>query len=361
MKKIIMIGPFPPPVHGMAKNLQIVKEQLAGETVICLDISPGGLKRNFVYHFTKFYKVCFTLTRFFYLLVTKQVRSIYMPPDAGLGLYYSFIFIRIALLFRQRVVLHHRSFAYIHTKNFLMDKIAFLSEGLITHIFLCNCMRERFEGVYGTIQQALIVSNAQHVEIKKSAKDINDTNESVTIGFLSNLSEHKGLYIFLQLIESLFSKGVKIRVLLAGPPDCDEVEHFINDYLKNGHLPIEYLGPIYGAQKSQFFDQLDFFVFPTKYKNEAQPNVVFEAMAGGSCVVSSNLACLSEDVNDELGFSAELDDDWVKNASSYVVKMASNRETLSEQKARVLTHIERLRNEAREQNQLLIDRVVNGQ
>ena len=52
---IIICGPFPPPVHGMSKNLLLFKEKiefLEGK-VVPIDISPGTLVRGKKYHLTK--------------------------------------------------------------------------------------------------------------------------------------------------------------------------------------------------------------------------------------------------------------------------------------------------------------------
>ncbi|ENZ8073803.1 hypothetical protein ACHAOH_005557, partial [Klebsiella pneumoniae] len=62
---IIICGPFPPPVHGMSKNLLLFKEKiefLEGK-VVPIDISPGTLVRGKKYHLTKIKKVLIALSK----------------------------------------------------------------------------------------------------------------------------------------------------------------------------------------------------------------------------------------------------------------------------------------------------------
>lgn len=54
------------------------------------------------------------------------------------------------------------------------------------------------------------------------------------------------------------------------------------------------LGPVSAASKQDFFDGIDVFLFPSRYRNETEPLVVLEAMAQGVPVVASALGCIPE-------------------------------------------------------------------
>ena len=59
---------------------------------------------------------------------------------------------------------------------------------------------------------------------------------------------------------------------------------------------LEYRGALYGADKDAFFEAIDVFIFPTRYKNEAQPTVIFEAMSRGVPILSYERGCIKGQV-----------------------------------------------------------------
>ncbi len=67
-----------------------------------------------------------------------------------------------------------------------------------------------------------------------------------------------------------------------------------------------YSGPLYGDEKDAFFAGLDLFVFPTEYRFEAQPIVLYEAMAQGVPVLSVDRGCIREQAEGCLKVFADL-------------------------------------------------------
>jgi glycosyltransferase involved in cell wall biosynthesis len=59
---------------------------------------------------------------------------------------------------------------------------------------------------------------------------------------------------------------------------------------------LDYVGPIYGDAKDTFFSDLDVFIFPTGYFNEAQPIVLYEAVAAGALVISVDRGAIREQI-----------------------------------------------------------------
>lgn len=55
---------------------------------------------------------------------------------------------------------------------------------------------------------------------------------------------------------------------------------------------------MYDENKARFFNDIDVFVFLTTYLNEAQPTVLFEAMAHGIPVISYDRGCIRSQVAD---------------------------------------------------------------
>ena len=71
---------------------------------------------------------------------------------------------------------------------------------------------------------------------------------------------------------------------IAGPFEDESIKREFNaraGSLKN----IRYFGPLYGAEKEKFFEGLDAFVFPTHYRNEAEPLVLLKIVVPALTVV----------------------------------------------------------------------------
>lgn len=293
--KIIVVGPFPPPVHGSSKNLLAITEELEAHVdVKRLNISPNSLDRGFGYHFVKF-------TRFvnsFFRIITSNFDRFYTTVDAGFGMLYSICLLFAARLRFADVIVHHRSFSYINKSSVLMRIYFFLSRK-DTHVFLCECMRERFEVIYGVCESFLIVSNARQVNPldKKALRSVGD---KIILGYLSNISIEKGF----SQVDKLFRKLINLgdyNLNVGGPVADNKSQSILDSLLSDFPDNVKYFGSVYGGDKEAFLGGVDVFVFPTDYSNEAQPNVLFEAMAAGCMVISTARGCISGDVISAIG------------------------------------------------------------
>ena len=80
----------------------------------------------------------------------------------------------------------------------------------------------------------------------------------------------------LETFEAICADGVKSRLLLAGPI-VDKGAHalLLQARAKFGDALVEH-GSVSGASKEIFFRSVDVFLFPSRYKDEAQPLVIFK-------------------------------------------------------------------------------------
>jgi glycosyltransferase involved in cell wall biosynthesis len=338
---IVLIGPFPPPVHGMSKNLKIFADDLelmTGCKVVRLTTSPGTLKRGLGYHISKIKNVVIALFTFFVLLCSRQVTKVYLPPDGGFGVWYSVAFSLLAAAFRKPIYYHHRSFAYISKLSLGMKVISSLQNGASsTHVFLCALMRDEFNQRYPGRYRSLIVSNAMHVRDAVSEHPL-VFEGTFRLGFLSNLSFSKGLAICVDLAVELKNKGCSVELVLAGPFESDNEELYLQWVLQQYDF-IDYIGPVYGDAKIEFFKKINFFVFPSAYKNEAQPNVIFEAMSFGLPVVTMQIGCVKCDVNIDCGNVATDHDNFIEESTKYLINFSSDEAAYRNSSAAVLKFI----------------------
>jgi glycosyltransferase involved in cell wall biosynthesis len=319
-KKIVVIGPFPPPIHGMAKNLKLFSDELAVTAeVINIDISPESINRGTKYHITKFVKVLKGLLALIKNCLSKRVAVIYMPPDAGFGAYYSLLYILIARTFNIPLFLHHRSFLYINKKTASMSLITKKQPKETCHVFLCQKMKDMFEQHYGTCADSLIVSNAQHAICKET---IQGQNTALVIGHLSNLSFEKGLKQIFNTCRVLDDRRISYTLELAGPAENKETAVYIKNQIRELKSKVNYYGLIQGEQKDEFYSKVNVFLFPTQYRNEAQPNVIFEANACGIPVLTIDVGCITTDVDCNNGFVFKNQQDFDLGAPDVLEKLS---------------------------------------
>ena len=87
--------------------------------------------------------------------------------------------------------------------------------------------------------------------------------------------------------------GFKVIGKLAGPiHDLNLAKKIISLDAECAYF--SYIGPVYGKAKNEFYQDLDVFIFPSKYLNEAEPLVLFEAAQCGVFSIGSDVGCVSD-------------------------------------------------------------------
>ena len=221
-----------------------------------------------------------------------------MSVSAGPGQIYEVLFVLCARLRGLRPYLHHHSFAYLDRRSPLTRLLFRLAGRSATHITLSQHMGARLKDLY-QLENVVSVSNA--VFLPEPQSDVpRNRLELETLGFLSNLSVEKGIFEFLDLMRATQERGLSVRGLLAGPFDDPGTEDEVRARLGTMGY-VDYVGPQYDQGKNQFFSAIDVFVFPTQYRNEADPVVIHEATSRGIPILAFGRGCIPEIVNSDSG------------------------------------------------------------
>jgi glycosyltransferase involved in cell wall biosynthesis len=308
---VIAIGQLPPPITGFSYITACVLE-----TASC-DVSlkrydlvgargASGLRKH-TSRLAATWRACSGLIKH----ARAPSRICYIACEGGRGLVYTLAVIAVARLCGYPTQLHHHSFNYVDERKVLMRAIL-RTAPCMTHIFLCSIMRDKFEACYRP-QITRIVSNAAFVPPHPILRVPADTG--IVLGHLSNLTRDKGLYTFLDLLGRV---GSEVRGVLAGPVMNYEDQVAIEAAIRDLDGRLEYRGPLYGVDKIAFYDEIDLFIFPTDYVNEAQPTVLFEALAAGCKLISFNRGCIMQQVNDD-GLVVARGEDFVSQALAWIV------------------------------------------
>ncbi len=292
----MVIGPLPPFVGGAAKNTALFCEALEDRGVIVHKIATNRTRsraehiRSFWTYLDRTKNFLVNLVRMARARYTLPNATVYLVPDGGRGLVFSAVYAFISALLFPRIVVHHRSYAYISRLSKLMAILVNCAPEITLHIFLDPVMKDKFIALYGDQSPYLIVSNAATCDVEPALENT-PLNKVISIGFLSNMVEDKGFDVVSEAFVKISEKvNQSTRFLLAGRPIGKLNKARLLDLQDRLGSRLEYRGELLGRSKEEFFRDCDVFVFPTRFSQEAQPNVLFEAMAGGASIVSTDWA-----------------------------------------------------------------------
>jgi glycosyltransferase involved in cell wall biosynthesis len=336
MRCVSFVGPLPPPVNGFSSVCAMMLDRLKKRMPVAVfDRAPNlrapahGILQQLA-----------NPLRFLGLCLGRREVVLYLALSGGRGQLIDLIYVLISKLFRHEIFVHHHSFVYINAPSWLNRFVFFLVRGE-THIVLSPNMGESLTRVYGLSAGAIrVVSNAAFFEADDDyARATDDDSAPLQLGFLSNITFEKGIVEFFSILENLQRCGVKFRAHIAGPVASEARQVF--DELLGATRDAKYLGALYDAQKEQFYRQLDVFVFPTNYANEAEPLVIYEAMLQGVHVIACDRGSIAEMLRNGGGFAFS-NERIVESACAQIAKFADDRPALLAAKRKSMQQVQRV-------------------
>lgn len=283
--KVLFLLHLSPPVHGAAvvggyiKKSKIINERLDA-TYINLatasslsDIGKSSIKKYFV--------IILLWLSILRSLLKKKYGLCYFTINAkGAAWYKELVIVLLLKIFRVPIVYHYhnkgvhqnsktRLKKYLYKFQFKNSKSILLSKRLYPDIQSFISESDVYYCPNGIPEKLLLCSNDAY--LKKE--------QEVTILFLSNLIESKGVYTLLEACSILKKKQVDFKCVLIG----GEADISANDFNKKVQQLdllncVSYQGKKYGIEKEKSFLSADIFAFPTFYENETFGLVNLEAM-----------------------------------------------------------------------------------
>lgn len=315
--QIIMVGAFPPPVHGMAAVNAVVRDALwrAGAEPQVVDLAAPSLDRSLTSRLGRLPRVLHGLVR---LSAMPRLRgeTLYVSVSGGLGQLYELAFVALARLRGMKLCIHHHSFAYLDATSRLTSILTKAAGGSAVHVALSTRMAERLKAVYGVVR-VVPVSNAAFLVNGEGQLAQSRSSRLGMLGFISNITAEKGVFEFLDLMSAAQDMRLPLGAKLAGPFQDAEMKRQVRARLAT--LPdVEYVGPKYGAEKEAFFASIDALAFPTRYVNEAEPLTLHEAMSRAIPVIAYGRGAIPEIVEPECGKVIDPADPFVPAALAQV-------------------------------------------
>jgi glycosyltransferase involved in cell wall biosynthesis len=284
---ILVIGPFPPPVHGFAQATTDIANLLSsrGFNVTQIDLKPVHHKVGILAAIRLRISQIATL-----FSEASRGSQIYIALSGGGRQLVDLGVLLIARLIGAKLYIHHHSFAYLDQPTWL-SRMCFRVAGIAgIHLVLCDKMKRLMQKQYRSALNVEVISNAGLLSVDLEFKP---RTRLQNVGYLGALTREKGILLFLEIAEDLLKNNPGLTFSIAGP--CND--NAIRDRVERAcqaHLEIDYLGPVYGDAKKAFVESLDALLFPTTYHNEAEPLVIWESISNGAPVIGWERGCIGE-------------------------------------------------------------------
>lgn len=297
--RIFIVGPLPPPVHGMALVTAKVMARLVelGGRIVTVNLAANSLSRELCARFSRIKKIVFGLMKIAMQGALCRGDVLYIAISGRWGQIYDVLFVLLARFYGMRVYIHHHNILYMEKPSRLAGFLFKLAGPKSTHIVASDRIGLSLKAMYSCVQviyplSAIVVVDGLFVKCTRERWGVKN------IGFIGNISEDKGVFDFIDLVGRLSDQKENISAIIAGPFQKKLVEKQVYEKLRK--MPaIRYVGPVSGEDKKEFFDSIDVLVFPVR--NEYEGIVIHESMSYGVPVIARESGCISDFVSSGVG------------------------------------------------------------
>ena len=316
---VTMIGHFPPPVGGAALLNAGVCDSLvaAGVDLTRIDVSGSTLthNRSLGHHARRVVRNLLGLRRA--RAAASPGAALYIVPDAGLGAWYTRAHMAGAARRYGAVMIHHHSCRYTEDYNRAIAAVATIARDRATHVFETDGQGAAFRHRYGDVP-SLVATNAYLVADEAARPPSARPDGPIRLGHLSNLCADKGFFAVADAFDALRAAGMDVNLTFAGPILEPAVAERISSLLAEHGALVRHLGPLAGEPKFAFYRDIDVFLFPTAFRQEGAPVVIYEALAAGCPVLATDRGQITEVIPQTGGAVCPRDADFGSFALEYL-------------------------------------------
>lgn len=336
MSRLCFVGPLPPPVNGFSNVCAMMLDLLKARVPVeVFDRAPSAQRPA-----SGVLKQLIRPLRYIGTCLRRRDTALYLAVSGGRGQLIDLIYVLVSRLLRRPIFLHHHSYVYINSPSAL-NRLFFAMVRRQQHIVLSPNMGQALIRVYGLNPGAVhVVSNAAFYQSDEASPVLGNDTAPLHLGFLSNITFEKGIVEFFDVLAALKRRGVEYRAHIAGPVSPDAQQTF--QMLLSAAAHVDYAGPVYGEEKERFYRQLDIFLFPTRYANEAEPLVIYEALRRGVHVIACDRGAIAEMLREGAGlvFPRET---MVEAAADHIENFSKDRRALRSARCRSMQQAQRIR------------------
>lgn len=308
--RVVAVAHFPPPVHGMAVVVERVVGRLEEDAPVRrVSIAAPGLDRSAAYHLVRVARVLRALAVLG--LERRRSRRAFFSCDAGTGMAYTLVLTAWARALGYHLHLQHHSYVYVERRSAVLALLVRAVGERCEHLLSCERMRADFAATYPRARTRVVgIAGGLGLE----GASTRPVGPVLVLGSLGNQSLDKGLDLVVETARAVAASGLPVELRVAGPVVGDAAERLLTVAAAEPDVVVRRVGPVYGADRDAFLDDLDVFLFPSRYAHESFGLVAWEAMARGTPVVAYRAGCLHAAAVGDAGVVVERSDEFVPAA-----------------------------------------------
>lgn len=346
-KKIVFIGPYPPPFGGIANHIKLLYEsKLQYEfDIIKLNINLPSEKTEIISEKKNINleKIYVGLNKLILLLYSEKPRIAYIQMSGDKSCFREMLYMAIIRSFsRTRIVLHFhgtlkqhkRNFPFIiQQKNNMLNKLVINICFNLTHriIFLSKMILDEFKPILSkrNLRKSLVIENFTALELFTPLKKEKNT---INILFVGRLSKAKGFFEIISIVQDIISQVNNVVFHFCGAPENEKslfkIKMKLHELQRIGHIKLH--GLVYGAEKKNIFSESDIMLLPSH--NEVFPITILEGLAQGLPIITTNVSVIPTIIEEgKNGFLIEPGDiEALKDKLIYLLKNPDLRKTMSD-------------------------------
>jgi glycosyltransferase involved in cell wall biosynthesis len=314
--RVLVMGPVPPPIHGVAVMFQTLLDTLQSDPALELRhvlIGDPAKGRDFGrFSLSNVRSALLDLARGGATLLRQRPRVAYLSLSQN-----RWAFLRDALLILGARALGTRVVAHLHGAHFgefrrtssapargwidfvlrRIDRLVVLGEGL-----------RQIVGPALPLYRVRVVANGVDLPPMPSAPDsalsgvLSAAAEGAAcrILYMGVLDETKGFRELIHAMSALRARVPAVHLFLAGRWESDLLKRRVEEEIRQRGLDayVTFLGVVQGGEKRLLLESCDLLALPTFYPLEGLPVVILEAMAAGLPVVATPRGAIPDVVED---------------------------------------------------------------
>ncbi len=294
MTPLILVGPLPPPWHGLSVSLELLRDHLVATGIDHRVIDTADRRQwAFVPRLVRRLIEWIAIAARYVLAVVRPPTTVYLIiAQSRAGFLRDAFVVSIAFLLRHRIVLHTNCGNYggfwRAQPSFVRQMIRLMLRAAATVIVPSERLIAMFDFEPRIRDRIVVISNAApaHSEEGFRGKQLGD--RELRLVFLSNFIPGKGYGEVIRTVKILQKEyGIPVRCELVGEFLLDGV-HGRADLeravaAEKLEQSIAVRPPADYEHKRAILSETHFLLLPTQYDIEAQPLAIIEALAAG-CV-----------------------------------------------------------------------------
>jgi glycosyltransferase involved in cell wall biosynthesis len=305
---IVMVGPDMDSLGGISRVVKIWETNGYFEnfniTYIASVSDSEKRKKHFLFK---------TILRYI-LLLFYNIKCVYVHTSSYNSFLRKLLFIVIAIIFRKKIILHiHPTHFYKYlTEQKTIVKYIYLSiiKRIDKIIVLTNDMQSKMENIINN-KNIYVLPNAVDVYKMRNKREYRRKNDSLL--YLGWYIKKKGVYELVDAVEELARTGFYLKLVFCGTKEIEKLRSYVLKKSLNDRITIN--GWIGGEKKNELLYSCTAIILPSH--SEGMPNVILEAMATKTPIISTSVGGLKEILQNEYN-SIIIKEKNVKNISEKI-------------------------------------------